>query len=518
MDDYSARLAERFGGMLKIAFRHIVLATALFAAGNGYCDILPDKVEKINLSRGFAVMMSISKNPDLRVEALNFSMSETDAARSWGLYNPLLSMSASSGVSAVPGDPFFRTRSANASIGLTQYLPTGGSVAASTQTGFTTAEFANSPTVTKDWQSSAGLTITQPLLKNSGKETMELSITFAASTLQDSLERFRSVTTDTVSAVITAYNHLYTLRQVLESRLAASTAVQNLLDEIRKRKKPGPLQAMDIANAEYAMAQRRKELVEAERNVRDHEASFRYLIGLETKTQIIPIDPPSREEPQETEDQALKSALEFRSDLKQLRLALKTSQLQERVARHQSLPDLSVTASGGLTGTGEKIGSSYRQIGERPGTFWSAGMQFNVPIGNTSAENDYRKSRIRTEQAQDQVKALAWKIRNDVEADMRALISARMQLQTTDRSRQYAEQRVEEYRKNTRGGATSVQDVLNAENDMVTARNAQLDAVEAFANAVTKLRRDTGVLLDRLGVHIDTAHPAKLTEAISDSQ
>lgn len=496
---------------MNMIIRTIILGITIVTAGNGYCIGLPEKVEKINLSRRFAVAMSIGKNLDLRVEALTFSMTETDAARSWGIYNPLLSLSASSGVSAVPGDPFFRTRSANTTLGLTQYLPTGGSVAASTQTGFTTAEFANSPTATKDWQSSAGLTISQPLLKNSGRETMEVSITLAESTLQDALERFRSVTSDTVSAVVISYNRLYTLRQVLESRFAALSAVQNLLDEIKKRKTPGPLQAMDLANAEYASAQRRKDLVEAERNVRDQEASFRYLIGLESKTQIIPIDPPSREEPEENEEQAVKSALELRPDLKQMRLALKTSELQERVARHQSLPDLLVTASGGLTGTSDKIGDSYRQVWERPGTFWSAGMQFTVPLGNTSAENDYRKSRIKTEQTQNQIKALAWKIRNDVESDMRALISARLQVQTADRSKQYAEQRLEEYRKHARGGATSVQDVLNAENDLSSARNAQLDAVEAFSNAVTKLWKDTGELLDRYGVHIDKTHPTKLT-------
>ncbi|ABQ24747.1 TolC family protein [Geotalea uraniireducens] len=487
--------------------RAIVFGIIFLAAGKGHCDIVP---EKVNLSRGFAVEMALRKNIDLRVEALNSSMAETDVARSRGFYNPFFSVSATGGVSAVPGDPFFKTTSGLASIGLTQYIPTGGSIAASTQTGFTNAEVEDSGTSTKDWQSSVGITVTQPLLKNSGKETTEVSITLAASAHQDSLERLRLVISDTVLAVITSYNHLYALRQVLESRLTALNSAQNFLDEIRNQIKPAPLQNMEIANAEFAIAQRRKDLVEAERNVRDQEASLRYLIGMEPKTQLIPVDPPSRLEPQETEDQAVKDALEFRPDLKQLQLTLTSSQLQERVARHQSLPDLSVTASGGLTGTGGSIGNSFQQIGDRPGSFWSVGMLFSVPLGNTSAINDYRKSKIRAEQVQNQVKALAWKIRNDVEADMRALLSARLQMQMADKSLQFAEQRLDEYRKNHKAGTTTVQDVLNAENDLISARNAQLDAVETFANAVTKLWRDTGKLLDRLGVHIDTSHPADL--------
>jgi outer membrane protein TolC len=236
---------------------------------------------------------------------------------------------------------------------------------------------------------------------------------------------------------------------------------------------------------------------------------------MEAKTHIIPIDPPSRAEPPETEEQAVTTALELRPDLKQLRLALQASQLQERVARHQSLPDLSINASGGLTGTAGNLGSSFQQIRETPGTFWSAGIQFSVPFGNTFAGNDYRKSKIRTEQTRNQLRALTWKIRDDVEADMRALVSARLQMQMTDKSRLFAEQRLDEYRKLNRVGTASIQDVINAENDLTSARNAQMDAIEGFAYAVTKLWRDTGVLLDRQGVHIDKSYPKSLVRSVN---
>jgi outer membrane protein TolC len=98
-------------------------------------------------------------------------------------------------------------------------------------------------------------------------------------------------------------------------------------------------------------------------------------------------------------------------------------------------------------------------------------------------------------------------VQNDVESDMRALISARLQIQTADRSLQYAQQRLEEYRKNNSLGTATVQDVLTAENDLTNARNAQMEALEMFANAVTKLWKDSGVLLERSGVRIETTRP-----------
>jgi outer membrane protein TolC len=495
--------------MRKKAFEAAILVLAVLAAAKGHCDTPP---ESMNLSRSTAVAMAIQKNLDLRVTALNSAMARTDVARSRGLYDPFLSASANGGVSAAPGDPLFRTKSANASIGLTQLLPTGGNVTFLPQTGFTTADFGGDTETTTDWQSSVGLTVSQPLLRNAGKEATEVTITLAASALEDSLEQFRFATIDTVFAVTTSYNRLFTLRETLDSRKAALFSAQDFLNEIRQRAPNGSLQAVEIANTEYAIAQRRRDLVEAERNVRDQESSLRYLLGMQAQTPIIPIDPPSREEPMETGEEAVQAALAYRPDLKQFRSTLKTSQLLESVARRQKLPDLSITAGGGLTGTGGSFSNSTKQIEEDPGTFWSAGLFFSVPIGNTAARNDYRRSKIRTAQVHDQIAALEWRIRDEVESDMRALISARLQMQTADQSLQYAVQRLDGYRQNVRLGTATVQDVINAENDLISARISQRQALETFAFSVAKLWRDTGVLLDRQNIHIDISRPEKLSE------
>lgn len=481
--------------------RAAVFCAMLLAAGTACCEeSFPAQVEKLNLTREFAIKMALNKNIDLGVEALNSALAASDAARSRAIYDTILSASASGGMSYIPGDPFFLSKNSTSSLGVTRYLPTGGSIAVSVQSGFTKAETGLAGSSITDWQSSAGITVTQPLLKNAGRETMELGITLADTTLQDSRERFRSVNSDTVLAVISSYNHLYALRQTLEARSAALQSAQALLDEINKRPKSGSLKRMEIANTEYAIAQRRKDLVEAERSVSDQEAGLRYLIGVEAKVKLLPIEPPSRDEPKESVDQAVKAALEYRPDLKQLRLALKSSELQERVARHQLLPDLSLAGSGGFSGIGGTFGSSIQQMGDSPARFWSAGLQFSLPLGNTAAENDYRRNKIRTEQLQKQIASLAWKVRNEVEADMRALISARLQLQMVDNTVQFAVQRLDEYRKNNRLGTATVQDVLNAENDLTFARTAHMDASETFAYNVAKLWRDTGMLLDRLGI------------------
>lgn len=469
----------------------------------------PDQME---LTREAAIANAIRNNIDLRVEALNSAMDETRLARSRGIYDPILTSSLSRADTAFPGETY-RTSRTFGSVGLTRYLPTGGSISVSTQTDNFKSVSDIPGSAVQDWQSAARLTISQPLLKNSGKDTMELSITLAANSLRGSLERFQFSLTDTVFAVITSYNRLFSLRHTLEERQSALSSAERFLKQIKRKPNPDAQQKVDVANAAYAIAQRRKEMVDAERSVSDQEAHLRFLIGIDNQARIIPVDPPSLHEPAESERQAIALALKSRADLKRLKLTLESSQLQEKVAHHQLLPDLSLTASGGFSGLASDFGDSFQQIGQGEGRWWSAGLQLRVPLGNTSAKNDYRQSQLRTEQVRQQITAFEWEVRDAVESDMRALISARLQRQTTQQSLHFAEQRLLEYSKQRKDGTATVQNVLDAENDLIAARNSQADASERFAYAVALLYRDMGVLLDRQHIHVDTAHPAAITRS-----
>jgi outer membrane protein TolC len=472
----------------------------------GWCRTPP---AELKLTQADAIALAIRSNIEVQNESLSSLTAEVDLSRSWSMYNPVVSLSANSGITATPGE-MFRTRNTLTSLGLSQYLPTGGSISATTQTGYTTAESDNPELFTKNWQSSMGLNISQPILRNAWMETTGFPIFAAEKNVDESFERFRSFLNDTVFTVTAAYNRLFTLHQVLAARKAALDSAEKFLDEVRGKVTPANPLTMEIADADFAVVQRRKDLVETERNVRDHEAGFRYLLGMEGKTIIVPVDQPSREEPPETEEQAVTAALSRRPDLLGLRTSLQVQQVQERIARSQAMPELNLSAGGGLSGTAPTLSKDWQDLIEGKRRYWTVGMQFSYPLGNTAAINDYRRSRIRTEQLQNQIRSLTWRIRNDVESDMRALISARLQLRMADRSLKLAEQRVEEYRKKVNTGPIKVQDVINADNDLTAARNGQTEAVETFANAVARLWRDMGTLLDRHAIKLDRKHPGKV--------
>ena len=479
----------------------------LLAVSIAHGDDIPDKV---NLSLKSAMAMAVRNNLDLRVDALDSSMAEAYLQQTRGIYDPYLSLSAKREQTFYTGETY-GIDDTTTDFSVTQYLPSGGSLSASTHTGYSTPASDSPDDVWTDWYTTVGVNVNQPLLKNFGKETTELSISLAANTHADSIEGFRLSVIDTVYSVIKAYNRLYRLRQVLDSREQALNSARQLLDKINQQDKKGEQQGVAISNAEYAISQRLKESVDAETQIKDQEAKLRYLIGVETKTTLIPLDPPSSEEPMETEEQAISLAMEERSDLKQLRLDLQSSELQQRVAKRKLLPNLSVNAGAGFRGIEDRFSDSVEQIRDGKGRWWSAGIQFSVPLGNTVAKNEYRRSELRTRQLKNQIAALEWKLRDYIEADMRALISDRIQRQVADKAVKVAEQRFEQYRQSLARNTSNVQDLLNAENDLVNARNNQTEALEDFANGVALLWKDAGVLLERLNIRFDTSKPEKLT-------
>jgi len=497
-------------------FRILLCLLLLLPYAFARADELP---EPIKLSLNTAMTMAIRHNLDLRSDALNTSIAASSLQQSRGFYDPFLSLSGDYQQTFYTGESY-GTNDTTVALSLTQNLPTGGSLTASTLAGYTTPESDFPDDNWQDWYTSVGLTLSQPLLKNAGKEATELSITLADNAHKSALEQFRYAAARTVYAVIKEYNRLYTLREVRTSRLVALDSARQTLEKMKKNGTRREPREVEVANTEYSISQRLKDLVDVERRIKDQEARLRYMIGMESKIDLVPVDPPSREEPLENLEQAVDLALEERAEIRQLKLEVQSSELRERVARQRRLPNLSVTAGGGLRGIDDDFSASVDQIKEGKGRWWTAGLRMSMPLGNRAASAEYQRSKQQTEQTEYRLAAQSWKLRDAIEADMRALISARVQIQVADRAVKISELRVEQYRKSVARKTSPVQDLLNAENDLIFARDDQALALEGFANAVAQLWLDAGVLLERMQITLDpgqTVHISPGEEASTPS-
>jgi len=450
----------------------------------------------INLTLKGAITLAFERNLDLKVELYNPALAETDIRRSLGIYDPLLTAGAGYSRATSPNTFTFTpltidTLSAN--IGVSQLLPTGGTVGATGSNGWT----GNSPGY---YSNAANLFVSQPLLKNFGRETTEMTIAVSRFSKEGALHHFKAKLSDTVAQVRNDYFKLYNLREVLQVKKTSLALANKILDETRGRVKAGVLPAMEILNAEFSSATREKDVIDAERAVRDQMDVLRLSLQLDRMSDIIAVDQPTKDFYTASADEALVSALANRPELAAQRATLKIDDLQRRVAKSRILPDLSVNANVGFDGFDPRFNRGIEKTVSAKYPAWGIGVQLTYPIGNHAAENDYIKSRLLLDQAQAQLQNLEAGITNDVKAAIRLLQTSYQQLDVTSRGRAYAEERLRAFEKRNAVGLATTKDVFDVENDLVTAKGNQIQALVDYNNAITGLWHVTGELLDRQGI------------------
>lgn len=460
----------------------------------------------ISLSLGEAIRMAAEKNLSVRAELYNPAQFEADINRNRAIYDPVLNLQtlysdSTSPASSLTGYAFQFNSS------LSQLFWTG----ATASVGFNNSyNSTNSLTSLKNyWQSSLGATLNQPLLKKFGRENTDLNITISRYSKFASLDHFNLLLLNTVTQVRTEYFKLYSLREQLEVRKVSLELARKILTETRSRVDAGVLPAMEILNAEFGMTSREKDLIDAEKAVSDQVDVLRLLLQIPSKANIVTRDLPRRELYQVDQDEAIKRSLN-RPDIKELKRNLDISELQTRVFDNNLKPDLSFSASGSLVG----LDNSYSRNLEKMSNFdypaWSVGLVFTYPLGNNAAENDYRKSRLKSAQTALQIRSLEESTINDVVSSIRGINSGYKQIEVADRGKLFAEERLRAFIRKNEVGLATTKDVLDVENDLANAKNNQILAAVNYDNAVTRLWQVTGELLEREGVRIVEGDADKL--------
>jgi outer membrane protein len=466
----------------------------------------------VTLSLSDAIRMAAEKNLDVRAELYNPAQFEADINRNRAIYDPLFNAQLNYSDSTTPGlsttgsaSSFGQTYQINPS--LSQLFWTGATATLNFNNQYNSNRSLNS--LQKGWQSNLGITLNQPLLKNFGQENTEINITVSRLSKFASLEHFNTQLLNTIAQVRSEYFKLYNLREQLEVRKVSLELARKILSETRARVTAGILPAMEILNAEFGVTSREKELIDAEKAVRDQIDVLRLLLQIDSKGDIVTTNLPRRDQMQMNEDEAIKRAL-TRPDIREQRRNLEIAELKTRVFSNNIKPDLSLLTSASLTGNDHSYSKTLDKLGSLDFPAWSVGLNFTYPFGNNAAENDYRKSRLKTEQTVVQIRSLEESAAKDVKAAIRGVSTGYKQLDVADRGRAYAEERLKAFIRKNAVGLATVKDVMDVENDLATAKSNQITAAVNYDNAITTLWQVTGELLERVGVHIVEADADRL--------
>ncbi|MAE61493.1 MAG: transporter [Planctomycetaceae bacterium] len=156
--------------------------------------------------------------------------------------------------------------------------------------------------------------------------------------------------------------------------------------------------------------------------------------------------------------------------------------------------ELTGTATAGERRTVGSAGSSDAELRFEKGAY-TIGMGLDLPWERTVERNAYRESLIDLEVATRDVQALEDEIKLDVRRSLRRLKQTRESYLVQHRSVELAEERVESTTLFLDAGRAVTRDLLEANEALVSARNALTAAIVSYRISELDLQRDIGLLI-----------------------
>lgn len=397
------------------------------------------------------------------------------------------------------------TQNYNAS--LNQLLPWYGSSIGVTFNNSRTTDNAVNARLPLAFNSSLALSYNQPLLAgfrmDSTRNTLRtLSIQRQVADLQ-----LLTQIENTKASVRTAYWNLRQAIEQIEIQRRALALAQRLFEDNRIKVEIGTLAPIETTQSETAVAQAEQALLGAEITWRTAELSLKRLLAESPadaiyQTTINPIEQATLAAQSVDIPGAVKTALEQRTDLVERRRNLDISNLTLDVTKSQTKPQLDLQAgynSSGQAGTqflnGEVIENGYfdalRALRSFDTSGWNVGLTFALPFGRdiTQRRIDYARALISLQQAEITLQAQELTVSSDVTNAGLAVENTYKQFQAAQKSREAQERNTEAASVRFDVGMATNYEVVQAQQNLTTARLTELRQLINYLNAVAEFDR-----------------------------
>ncbi len=404
----------------------------------------------------------------------------------------------------------FKQRNHIGKFGLTQKLETGTMV----EVGTTLRVLDNSlnrrrpPAVYHDeWETFTGVTVTHPLLRDSGRAANSAKIRIAKANAQSADLEWQLRTTQVVAEVMKRYYDVVFTLENLKVQHESIALGQKLLGDTRARSKEGQVSANEVAIAEAGVYRRMEDALAAEMQYIERQNALQMLYQTPEKvisgsTRVVPVDRLTVSAPRVYRPSLVQTALSKRQEIKQMDQLVLAKHAALDFTESQSRPRLDVVASAGLHGLEGDAASSYSRAGSLQGPEWSAGVQFSRPWEKDNLEAQKRAAKHEVTQAM--IKRGDARIRVALEVDtvISRLQADQQRLVATRKSREAAAQSADAGLKRLNEGVATSFEVLQLQREFAQARSREIAALTDLNKNIVDLQMATGTLLDEQGVNL----------------
>jgi HAE1 family hydrophobic/amphiphilic exporter-1 len=503
------------------------------------------------LSLREALAMALENNKDIEVARQNVRIAEFDFKGSHGVYDPRLSSTSYFERIETPISSFL----SGGVNGFTTTSDYTGNVRLEGQTpkfgGNYRFDFSSIRQTTDNqfvplspqYPTALTFTYTQPLVRGLKFDNNRRLIEIAKKNLSLTDAQFRQRAIETITSVQRAYWDLvFALRNLQVQRDAVRDA-RAQLEHNKRMVDEGMLAPIDVVAAESQVAGFEQTLFTALEEVGRSENNLKNLIAVNREAElwslaVVPTDSVDLAPPAITLPEALKAALENRTELQQATVAREINQIDQKYFREQTKPAIDLVGSYGMVGLAGNLsdtainpitssnvalrdrvnqlsglaglpplavvpsqfspdllggyGQSLANLAANKFNNFRVGVQISLPLRNRTAEANLGRSLVEGERIATQREQIEQTIQVEVRNALQVVRSAEARLHAAGIARQTSEQQYLSEQRKLDAGQSTVFLVLERQTALTTARGNELRAQTDLNKAIAELQRATG--------------------------
>ncbi|MBN1293282.1 MAG: TolC family protein [Candidatus Latescibacteria bacterium] len=478
-----------------------------------YANTSFSEEKNIELSLEDCIHKALVENLNFKSSTLGLKLDNLTVKQEQSVFSPIFSMQVTRGKSEQPNYTSYipvssiESDNTNLTTQFGQRIWTG----ASWGVGYYTTLSESNIETEKNYSSNLGLNFTQPLLKGFGKQVNKSGIHLARLTEKTTGLDIEDQATSLVYNVQSVYWNLVYAREILSVLQLTVDQADSLLAYNRTAYDLGIKTESDMLEAQSALINRKQEVIDQEKNIRDLEDELSLLLNLTDNysrvVRIIPTDVPDIENIKPDTYKLLTDALTYRPDYLAARYAVDKNELQASVAKNSLLPSLDLSTSYRFNGSGSTVSDNFSEMKSGNAYGWEVGLKLSYPIGNSNAEAAYEKSKINMKRAQLSLEDITQQIMAEIGEAARNLEVNRKKIESMSLSVDINERKLDQETERYRNNMSTSYMVLEYQKDLANARTQYQKSLMDYNLALAKLKQTAGILLRDMNITIMGLHP-----------
>lgn len=453
------------------------------------------------------ITRALQKNFNLQIQGYDTANAVESLSVSESEYDPnfTVTIGKSANQADQPATTLLGTRSENLNtrMGVSQKVSTGATVnlSSSLSRNSTNNSFA---TLNPAYNADLSLSIKQPLLKNAGSAVNKAAIERSEIGITIANLNYKGRVLQLVRDTETSYYNLVFAREQLKVRSLSLELAQKLYEENQTKKNTGVATDLDVLQSEVGVATARRTVLLAEKQVRDAQDNLLNLIGqFEFNTVLGEVSMPAANEFTPDFTQSYQLAQNNNTDFVVAEHSLKQLEIDTRVAKRNRLPSLDLGGALGYNTKDSSASNALERLPDGDGYSWQVDLSLTIPWGMHAEKARYRTAQNNLKRQQLRLRQIDQELMAQVRSAVRAVETNIESVTISRQATSLSEKQYELEKARFDAGLSTSRRVLEAQDDLESARVAELQSRVSLRTAIAELHRLEGTSLEAYNITIE---------------